>query len=314
VVKAVLFRTNLNNIEMNLEKKLSKSVARGIFDEIPIENGFFVLTYKNENDHIERLERDIDSRYIQFHFCTKGSATFIFNQGNYALDILEETSLLLYNPQRDLPIQLDLQPHSWLVSLIISIQTFHSLFSTDTDYVTFLSEENKDKKYYKDGQITPSIAVVLNQLINANFNASVKQLYAKGKAYELLSLFFNRNQDANIEQCPFLVDEVNIAKLKKAKDIITSNFAEPPTLKALAETIGLSLKKLKEGFKQIYGDTVYGFLFDYKMEVARKLLDTGDYNVNEVGLKVGYSTSSHFIAAFKKKFGTTPKKYLMALD
>ena len=65
------------------------------------------------------------------------------------------------------------------------------------------------------------------------------------------------------------------------------------------------------GFKQIYGDTVYGFLFDYKMEYARRLLDSGSYNVNEVGLKIGYSTASHFIAAFKKKFGTTPKKYLL---
>jgi len=74
----------------------------------------------------------------------------------------------------------------------------------------------------------------------------------------------------------------------------------------------LSLKKLKEGFKQIYGTTVYGFLFDYKMELARKLLESGIHNVNEVGLKVGYSTASHFIAAFKKHYGTTPKKYIQS--
>ena len=90
--------------------------------------------------------------------------------------------------------------------------------------------------------------------------------------------------------------------------------AEPPTLKDLATEVDLSLKKLKEGFKQIYGDTVYGFLFDYKMEVARKLLESGEFNVNEVGLKVGYSTASHFIAAFKKKFGTTPKRYVSSTN
>jgi AraC-like DNA-binding protein len=90
--------------------------------------------------------------------------------------------------------------------------------------------------------------------------------------------------------------------------------AEPPSLQELADEIGLSLKKLKEGFKQIYGDSVFSFLFDYKLEVARKLLEGGDDNVNEVGLKVGYSTSSHFIAAFKKKYGTTPKKYVMSLN
>ena len=45
---------------------------------------------------------------------------------------------------------------------------------------------------------------------------------------------------------------------------------------------------------------------------GRKLLVSGAYNVNEVGLKIGYSTASHYIAAFKKKYGTTPKKYLTA--
>ena len=46
------------------------------------------------------------------------------------------------------------------------------------------------------------------------------------------------------------------------------------------------------------------------MDEARKMLESQKYNVNEVGLKLGYSTSSHFINAFKKKYGTTPKKYL----
>ncbi|NRD22077.1 AraC family transcriptional regulator [Winogradskyella litoriviva] len=296
---------------MKLEKSTLKSIATGTFDEVKLEEGFFVLTSKNDGINTKVIEREIDSSYIQFHFCNKGSAAFMFNQGSYTLNINEETSLLLYNPQHDLPIHLELQPHSWLVSLVISIEKFHALFSDDANYVTFLTDDNKDKKYYKDGIISPSMAVVLNQLISFNLNSSIKALYFKGKAYELLSLFFNRSEDADIEQCPYLVDEVNVAKLKKAKDIIIANLAEPPTLQELADEIDLSLKKLKEGFKQIYGDSVFSFLFDYKMEVARKLLESGDYNVNEVGLKVGYSTGSHFIAAFKKKFGTTPKKYIM---
>ena len=297
---------------MNLEKSTSKSIARGTFDETFIEDGFFVLTYKNDDNAVQILEREIDSSYLQFHFCTKGTADFVFNNGNYTLNIIEDTSLLLYNPQRDLPIHLELQPHSWLVSFVISIKKFHGLFSKDANYITFLTDDNKDKKYYTDGKISPSMAVVLNQLISFGLHDSIKPLYFKGKVYELLSLYFNRNEEADIEQCPFLVDEENVAKLKKAKDIIIANMAEPPTLQELSETIGLSLKKLKEGFKQIYGDTVYGFLFDYKMEVARKLLESDDYNVNEVALKVGYSTASHFITAFKKKFGTTPKKYIQA--
>ena len=65
---------------------------------------------------------------------------------------------------------------------------------------------------------------------------------------------------------------------------------------------------LNRGF--LYGDSVFGFLLDYKLDFARKLLLSKSYSVGEVAAKVGYSTSSHFIAAFKKKFGVTPKKYL----
>ncbi|MEZ4855268.1 MAG: AraC family transcriptional regulator [Gelidibacter sp.] len=291
-----------------------KNVAKGSFDETKIDDGFFVLTYQNESHNMALVERAIDSSFIQFHFCLKGYSKFNFNEGRYTLDILEENSLLLYNPQRDLPIHLEIHPNSWLVSVLISIKKFHGLFSQEADYITFLSDDNKDKKYYKDGKISPSMAIVLTQLIHYNLNQSIKNLYFKGKAYELLSLYFNRNEDANIEQCPFLVDETNVIKIRKAKDIIISQMAEPPSLQELADQIGLTLKKLKEGFKQIYGDTVYSFLFDYKMEVARKLLESGEHNVNEVGLKVGYSTASHFIAAFKKNYGTTPKKYLMSLS
>lgn len=304
---------NLNNDKNNSDFSLSKNIARGSFQESLLDDGFYVLTYQNNDNEVQVVEREIDSRFIQFHFCIKGSSDFIFNNGNYRLRIEEENSLLLYNPQRDLPIHLDVHPNSWLVSIIVSIKKFHGLFSQEADYITFLSDDNKDKKYYQDGKISPSMAIALNQIINYNLNASIQTLYFKGKALELLSLYFNRSEDADIEQCPFLVDETNVIKIRRAKDIIIARMAEPPTLQELSDEIGLSLKKLKEGFKQIYGDSVFSFLFDYKMEVARKLLEAGEHNVNEVGLKVGYSTSSHFISAFKKKYGTTPKKYLMAL-
>ncbi|MFM9825273.1 helix-turn-helix transcriptional regulator [Flavobacterium sp.] len=286
----------------------------GSQEEIKIESDFTLIRFQNDEGENFRVNRQVNQGLIQFHFGIKGKAKFVFNDGNYALDLKEEKALLFYNPQKELPLNLEIAPNSWVISVIISIQKFHGLFSSESEHIPFLSKDNKDKKYYKETEISPSMAIVLNQLFHYNLHPSIKNLYYKGKGYELLSLYFNRTEDPNAEQCPFLIDEENVLKIKKAKKIILSNIAEPPRLQELADEIGLSLKKLKMGFKQIYGDTVFGFLFDYKMDSARKLLDSGSYNVNEVGLKIGYSTGSHFIAAFKKKFGTTPKKYLMALN
>ncbi len=263
---------SLNKDSFKSAESLPKNIAQGSFLETAVETGFIVMTYQNETSEVQLLEKEIDSSYIQFHFCLKGQSKFVFNNGTYSLNISEENSLLLYNPQRDLPIYLEVDPKTWVVSLLISIKKFHGLFSHEADYITFLSEDNQDKKYYKDGHISPSMAIVLNQLINYNLNSTIKSLYFKGKAYELLSLYFNRGEEVNIEQCPFLVDDSNVVKIRQAKDIIINRLSEPPTLTALAVEIDLSLKKLKEGFKQIYGTTVYGFLFDYKMEACSKII------------------------------------------
>ena len=92
-----------------------------------------------------------------------------------------------------------------------------------------------------------------------------------------------------------LPEELELLSLDE-KDVVRSIVAENP-----ATNISTLKKLSSDKAKRV------------KMEVARKLLEAGNHNVNEVGLKVGYSTSSHFISAFKKKYGTTPKKYLMGL-
>ena len=283
-------------------------------DKTIIENGFYIIRFVNENENTLKFQEAVSQEFIQFHFCQKGSGSFEFNEGTYQLPLMRKTVNLLYNPSKPLPIDLKLSNYSSVVSLVISIKKFHGLFSEDADHIHFLSPDNNTKKYYDTRNITPAMSVVLSQILEAKIHDSIKPLYFKGKVYELLSLFFNKNEDTDVEQCPFLVDEENVRKIRKAKEIILNQMTEPPTLQGLASEIGLNVKKLKEGFKQIYGDTVFGYLLDFKMNEARSMLDTKQYNINEISIKLGYSTSSHFISAFKKKFGTTPKKYLMSVS
>jgi AraC-like DNA-binding protein len=292
----------------------TKNDDKSSFEESVLDSGFTVLRIKNDLQVAVKENYPVNQDFIQFHFCLKGQMNFVFNEGNYSFPVNEDHSMLLFNPLKPLPIEVELAPNTWLVSVLISIAKFHSLFSSDADHISFLTPENSTKKYYDNLPFTSSIAVVLSQILQAKVHDSMKSLYFKGKVYELLSLYFNKNEDPSLEQCPFLVDEENVRKIRRAKDIILERMSDPPSLENLATEIGLSLKKLKEGFKQLYGDTVFAYLLDHKMEEARRMLDSQKFNVNEVGLKLGYSTASHFIAAFKKKYGTTPKKYLGSLS
>lgn len=291
-----------------------KNNDKSSFEVNVLDSGFTVLRIKNDSQSAVKESYPVNQDFIQFHFCLKGQMNFVFNQGNYSFPVNEDHSILLFNPKKTLPIKVELSPNTWLVSLLISITKFHSLFSDDAVHISFLSPENSAKKYYDNLPFTSSIAVVLSQILQAKVHDSMKSLYFKGKVYELLSLYFNKSEDPSLEQCPFLIDEENVRKIRKAKDIILERMSDPPSLENLSAEIGLSLKKLKEGFKQLYGDTVFAYLLDQKMGEAIRMLDSQKFNVNEVGLKLGYSTASHFIAAFKKKYGTTPKKYLGSLS
>ena len=279
------------------------------FLETKIEDKFYVLKSENDGKKNRNLKKEIDTSFIQFHFVSEGQAIYSFNNGAYKMSVNKGKYIVLYNPIKNLPLNAVISPKSNVLSVLISIKKFHKLFSEDSNNIQFLKDENANQKYYYENKISNPIFLVLNELKRFDINSSTKNLFLKAKIYELFSHLYNRNRDLNIEQCPFLTNEENFKKIKKAKDIIIENMTNPPSLVELSEEINLSLKKLKEGFKKIYGKPVYQFLIEYKMELAKKLLSDNNYNVNEVSLKLGYSTASHFITAFKNKYGLTPKNF-----
>ncbi len=119
-----------------------------------------------------------------------------------------------------------------------------------------------------------------------------------------------------MEVCrPCLFDELqrqvelsaaDCSKLRQAKQIMERNMVDPPTLIELARMIGMNDYKLKAGFKELFGTTVFGYLREYRLEQAMLLLQNGGSNVNETACAVGYSNPSYFAEAFREKFGVNP--------
>lgn len=247
---------------------------------------------------------------IHFYFCLEGKAVFEFGP-QYSREIQKQYNYFFYNPERDLPFVLHLSPNTRMVFLTISLDSLHKLFVHDT--LPFLKEENSKRKFYDEREIPSSLHVVLNQLFNVHLSENSEKLYYQGKVMELLSLYFS-DKKPDTESCPFLNDEETVRKIKHAKEYLLKRIDSPPGLKELAKFAGLNEYQLKVGFKEIYGNTVFGYLLEHRLDHARVLLDSAKFQVNEVAYQVGYTNPSHFIAAFRKKFGITPKKYLMNLS
>jgi AraC-like DNA-binding protein len=270
---------------------------------------FSVMHLKNDSDRKQRYFHHLENNYIQLYFCLKEESTVAFNMEHCKIELLDNESGFIYYKDTKSNLAFELEKDAELTIILIPLQHFHSLFAHEDNYNFNFENLKLGKPIIETKQTSTSVKAILHQLFNQKINDALKALYIKGKVYELLSLYFNVVDESETEQCPFMANEETVLKIKKAKDIITSEMASPPSLEELSKLVGLNIKKLKMGFKDLYGMPVFTFLFHYKMEHAKKLLTENESNVNEVALQVGYSTSSHFIVAFKKKFGITPKQF-----
>ena len=278
-------------------------------NEISVEDSCFIIISNNTSNKIEKLKKDVQTNFIQFHFVLVGKIDFLFNQGSYKLSLNKDRHLMLYNPNKELPLDIDIYEKSVVITLLITIKKFHQLFSQDSQQISFLSKENINQKFYNEKETTKTITLSLNQIYDSSLSQFKNKLFLKSKVYEIFSLIFMKSTDNN-EQCPYIMSDDQVQKIKKAKEIIITKYNNPPTLAELSQQVKLSLRKLKEGFKEVYGKPVFQYLLEYKMDLAKKMLNEGSYNVNEVSFELGYSTASHFISAFKKKYDITPKQYL----
>ncbi len=291
---------------------VDKNTPNSKIENTSIGDGLFMIKVENKGTTPFRLKREIDQSLIQFYFAADGGAEFVFSGGNYKLQLVKEKCLLFYNPTIALPLDVVVPAKAKLLFLYITVESLHKLFVTGSDEIAFLNADNINKKYYADRPLSPHLALTVGQLFDNPMNGPALEVFEHAKAYEILAFFFNKEEGTDVEHCPFLNDEENVERIRLAKKLIIERMSNPPALAELAREIGLNEYRLKEGFKNIYGKTVFQFLNDYRLDTARHLLDNKHSKVNDAAYHIGYSNPSHFIAAFRKKFGVTPKKYLQS--
>jgi AraC-like DNA-binding protein len=172
-------------------------------------------------------------------------------------------------------------------------------------------EGDYQHSYWQVGTITPAMQMALHQLLACPFQGAIAQMYLESKAIELVALKLEqiREMFQNSSQQKILKSP-DIERIYHAREILLRDIENPPSLIHLAQLVGLNDYKLKLGFRQVFGTTVFGYLRTHRMEQARQLLAKQNSTVSEVARLVGYSSLSRFNTAFKQQFGVSPSACL----
>ncbi|PCH70833.1 MAG: hypothetical protein COC06_03220 [Bacteroidales bacterium] len=193
----------------------------------------------------------------------------------------------------------------------------HYLETLANKYPVFLGEAYKRfdsgetfKLATKSQNTSLEMIHIISQIKNAHLMGNARDIYTESKVLELLALQvqndINYKENLNCNRFKSISD---IEKIHEAKRLLILDLNQSPTIPELSKHVGINECKLKYGFKEVYRKTIYQYLFEHKMNLARELLlDTG-YTIFEIAYKCGYDDAGHFSNAFKRKYGMNPREF-----
>ncbi|HEY5585771.1 MAG TPA: response regulator [Ruminiclostridium sp.] len=282
------------NINMEISRRLNINTTMGI-------------------SKCSRLHSDISLLYKQSHKAVNTR----FYSGSNPIIMFEEIEDFIDNPFEEMPT---------LEKVYQDVKTLIS-FGTDQDISGFI------KKYFSTERFKPDetyirgftyLLVNITGIILMESDQSFKDIFGDDVLiWKKLSKF---DTIIDIEQWIYNIFKTikehlsernttkNVKLVENIKDIIKSKYHGQITIEDISKSVYLSGRHANSLFKKETGKTIFDYVIEYRIEVAKKLLKDSTSKVASVAEEVGYTNTSYFCLAFKKNVGMTPAEYKSKLN
>ncbi|WP_010275317.1 helix-turn-helix transcriptional regulator [Paenibacillus senegalensis] len=275
-------------------------IGEGTCQRIYLKKGLEINWFDARFRDLFALDIDVQYPHLEISYSLEGSGNWELSGGSRNYDLKSGTSSLLF--VRDEKVHAELSPHERMLQMEIRMDIRHlNMHLPELD--SFL------EKSFFCTQVAdaPQISLIVEQMKQCPYSGALRRLYLEGKAYELLAFHLD-HAGAKREQSKSQLTAEDIRCLYEARQFLSHTWRQPPSLVELARLCGLNDYKLKLGFKELFGTTVFGYVRSLRMNEARKILEEGKVNVSEAASMVGYHNFSHFSALFRKTIGYNPSE------
>lgn len=155
--------------------------------------------------------------------------------------------------------------------------------------------------------ISGPLRATSHMLLRSPYEGGMQALFRQAKVLELLAHLFDRldGNDGDGAMGP-----LDLARVRLARERLLADLRDPPDLETLALDAGLSAKRLNQGFRHLYGTTVFSYLRDARLDAARAALEGGTpLSLKQLAWELGYGQVTNFVTAFRRRFGVPPGTY-----
>lgn len=270
-----------------------------------------------DTKHKDPVEMDVkqDGDHLEICFELDGSKRYTPKVGNCLETLNGRYSFFYYHK---LDGKLTFYPEEGkhkCVEIELSIPYIKRLLNNDLNVLGDFGEKLQNKEstiLINNSTISLQMRNILKEIVNPSQELSgvLRKVFIETHINDLiLSVILQKKEISEQTQASSTLSEFDINKIYKAREIILEKIDEPCSLIELARLSGINDFKLKKGFKDVFGTTVFKYLFEVRMERSKTLILEGKFTISEIAFMIGYKNPAHFTAAFKRKFGRLPSDF-----
>jgi len=166
----------------------------------------------------------------------------------------------------------------------------------------------QEHSFFLHETLTPGMLAVLTELRTPPAAKNLQRLFYQVRAQQLVYLLMeqlNKRTGATLRT----TNPEEIAKVFKARQLLTEDLAVAPTIAGLARSVLMSESQLKGSFREVFGVSIYQYFQQARMERAKELLAESGRTVKEVGYELGFTNIGHFSRLFERVYRVKPKKF-----
>ncbi|RZK13200.1 MAG: AraC family transcriptional regulator [Flavobacterium sp.] len=169
--------------------------------------------------------------------------------------------------------------------------------------------ENKQPLLFEEFVFVPLLKIV-HDIMASNVPVLLQDFYYKLKTQELicqLLISLTSRDETKVHR----LNIADIRMLYQVKERLLDKLEVAPSVSELSKYSGMSETKLKRLFNQVFGESIFQYFQNFRMQEAARLLREEGLTVSEVGYRLGFSNLGHFTKVFEGLIGVKPKSYSM---
>ncbi len=323
VVKDISKRLKVQYVEENNEVclNLPEEVGTGTINAISFSHGVGLMNIDVRLNKEIRFELNQSLvQPLEIIFNREAAFTHEFDGKGKVQEIKHlESAIISCNSRHGNVVTLPANEPICFFSLEINRKDFEEkiesfLVDMNEEVEALFRDVNGVNLFFHKGHYSLDIAKCIEESTTCEHTGFTKSVFIEGKCYEILAHHLKQYlDDLTDPDKRKILRQATVVKIEEAADIIHEELEQMDNIIALSRRVGLNQNTLQNGFQYLYRTSVNQYIQNARMEMARNLMETTEFNITEITYKIGINSRSYFSKLFKKRYSMTPMQYLKKL-